>query len=117
MSGKTSVERLEKESGVKLPEESTNYTKFENLSVIKNSGKEEELRRCSEPSTPLKPLLRTLSELEPMASNDSLSKRYMRIFSVVALYWQVKILGCPRKLKYLVDNFNIPVDNGLITWS
>ena len=87
MSGKTSVEGLEKDSSVKLPEEGTNYTKFENLSVIKNSGKEEELRRCSEPSTPLKPLLRTLSELEPMASNDSLSKRYMRIFSVVALYW------------------------------
>ena len=87
MSGKTSVEGLEKDSSVKLPEESPNYTKFENLSVIKNSGKEEELRRCSEPSTPLKPLLRTLSELEPMASNDSLSKRYMRIFSVVALYW------------------------------
>jgi len=91
MSGKTSVEGLEKDSSVKLPEEGTNYTKFENLSVIKNSGKEEELRRCSEPSTPLKPLLRTLSELEPMASNDSLSKRYMRIFSVVALYWFVSI--------------------------
>ena len=60
------------------------FTKFEDLSVIKN---EEGLSRCSEPSQPLKPLLRQLSELEPMASNDSLSKRYMRIFSVVALYW------------------------------
>ena len=59
------------------------FTKFEDLSVIKN---EEGLSRCSEPSQPLKPLLRQLSELEPMASNDSLSKRYMRIFSVVALY-------------------------------
>jgi hypothetical protein len=60
------------------------YTKFEDLSVIKN---EEGLSRCSEPSKPLKPLLRQISELEPMALNDSLSKRYMRIFSVVALYW------------------------------
>ena len=86
-SDKTSSEKLEKDSSVKISQESTKYTKFEDLSVIKNSGKEEELRRCSEPTTPLKPLLRTLSELEPMASKDTLSKRYMRIFSVVALYW------------------------------
>ena len=67
--------------------EDTKFKKFEDISAIKNSGKEEDLHRCSEPSKPLKPLLRTLSELEPMASNDSLSKRYMRVFSVVALYW------------------------------
>ena len=84
-SGKTTGENLLNSS--KVPEENTKFTKFENLPVFKNSGKEEELRRCSEPSTPLKPLLRTLSELEPMATNDTLSKRYMRIFSVVALYW------------------------------
>ena len=89
-SGKTTGENLESALSVKTPEESTKFTKFEDLSVIKNSGKEEELRRCSEPSTPLKPLLRTLSELEPMATNDSLTKRYTRIFSVVALYWYVE---------------------------
>ena len=89
-SGKTTGENLESALSVKTSEESTKFTKFEDLSVIKNSGKEEELRRCSEPSTPLKPLLRTLSELEPMATNDSLTKRYTRIFSVVALYWYVE---------------------------
>jgi len=90
-SSKTTGENLESALSVKTSEESTKFTKFEDLSVIKNSGKEEELRRCSEPSTPLKPLLRTLSELEPMATNDSLTKRYTRIFSVVALYWFVSI--------------------------
>ena len=60
------------------------FTKFEDLTAIK---KDEGLRRCSEPSKPLKPLLKQLSELDPMPSNDSLTKRYMRIFSVVALYW------------------------------
>ena len=86
-SSKTTGENLHSSSSIKVTEENTKFTKFENLPVVKNSGKEEELRRCSEPSTPLKPLLRTLSELEPMAANDTLSKRYMRIFSVVALYW------------------------------
>jgi len=69
----------------------TKFRKFEDLSVIKNSGKEEDLHRCSEPSKPLKPLLRQLSELVPMASSDSLTKRYMRIFSVVCLYWFISI--------------------------
>ena len=63
------------------------YKKFEELSVVKNSGKEDDLHRCSEPPKPLQPLLRKISELEPMATNDSLPKRYMRILSVVSLYW------------------------------
>ena len=63
------------------------YTKFEDLPVIKKSGKDGDLHRCSEPSTPLKPLLRQISDLEPMAMNDSLTKRYLRVLMVVSLYW------------------------------
>ena len=62
------------------------YRKFEDSPVIKNSGKEDDLHRCSEPPKPLQPLLRRISELEPMAP-DSLPKRYLRILSVVSLYW------------------------------
>ena len=63
------------------------YRKFEDSPVIKNSGKEKDLHRCSEPPKPLQPLLRRISELDPMATNDSLPKRYLRILSVVSLYW------------------------------
>ena len=79
----------ENKPGEHLVNSPTNDSKlqiFDDLSLMKKAGKED-VSRLSEPSKPLKPLLRQLSELEPMASTDSLSKRYMRIFSVVALYW------------------------------
>ena len=78
-------------SNLSRPEESTieitKNTHIEKLPIVKEGGKGQNLHRCSEPPEPLKPLLKQISELKPMSSNDSLAQRYSRIVAVVSLYW------------------------------
>ena len=72
-----------KDSTIEIPK----YINFEKLPIVKEGGKDQNLHRCSEPPKPLKPLLKQISELEPMSSTESLAQRYSRIVAVVSLYW------------------------------